>query len=71
QATVTNNLRLRAEANQDAETLLTIPADTIIFLSGRTEDSGWWQTEYEGQTGWVVGEFLLLSAACADLPVTE
>lgn len=71
QATVTNNLRLRAEANQDAETLLTVPADTIIFLSGRTEDSVWWQTEFEGQAGWVVGEFLLLSAACADLPITE
>ncbi len=71
QATVTNNLRLRAEANQDAETLLTIPADSILFLSGRTEDSAWWQTEFEGQAGWVVGEFLLLSAACPELPITE
>lgn len=69
QATVTNNLRLRAAPAPDADTLLTIPADTVIFLRGRAEDNQWWQTDYEGQSGWVFGEFLLLAAACPDLPI--
>ena len=70
-ATVSNNLRLRAGTSQDAETLLTIPADAFIFLDGRTADNLWWHAEYEGQTGWVFGEYLLLAAACEGLPVLE
>jgi hypothetical protein len=70
QATVANNLRLRAAPSQDAETLLTIPADTVIFLSGRSGDNQWWQTRYDDQAGWVSGEFLLLAAACQTLPIS-
>jgi len=70
QATVTNNLRLRSEPSQDAETLLTIPADSVIFLRGRNEDSLWWQTEFDDQAGWVLGQYLLLAAACQNLPIS-
>lgn len=71
QATTTNNLRLRAAPSQDAETLLTIPSNSVIFLSGRDDASLWWQTEFDGQAGWVLGEFLLLSAACPALPALD
>ncbi|MFQ3568470.1 MAG: SH3 domain-containing protein [Aggregatilineales bacterium] len=67
-ASVEYNLRLRAQPNFEAETLLVIPYTTMITLSARSADSAWWLTEYDGQTGWVAGEFLTLSAGCAALP---
>lgn len=68
-STTAYNLRLRALPSTDADTLDTIPFSTAILLSFRTSDSAWWQTEYNGQTGWVDGEFLLLGQACANLPI--
>ncbi len=67
-ASVEYNLRLRAQPSTEAETLLVIPYATMITLSARSADSVWWLTEYDGQTGWVAGEFLMLSAGCAALP---
>ncbi|MDX2138286.1 MAG: SH3 domain-containing protein [Chloroflexota bacterium] len=66
---VDNNLRLRSEPDREAETLLVIPFATTVMIYGRNEASTWWYTDYEGQQGWVDGEFLTLSAACADMPV--
>lgn len=67
-ASVEYNLRLRAQPSTESETLLVIPYATTITLSARSLDSAWWLTEYDGQTGWVAGEFLMLSAGCAALP---
>jgi hypothetical protein len=36
---------------------------------GRDEATEWWFVEYQGAGGWVKGEFVTPSAACADLPV--
>lgn len=69
-ASVNYNLRLRAAPDTDAETLLVIPFGTSIMLYARSADSAWWQTDYEGQTGWVDGQYLSLSAACSSLPST-
>jgi hypothetical protein len=65
---VNYNLRLRAAPNADAETLLVIPFATTIDLYARNSDSTWWQTIYDGQTGWVDGQFMTISAACLALP---
>jgi hypothetical protein len=67
-ASVNYNLRLRTEPSRDADTILVIPYATTIDLFGRNSDSTWWFTAYEGQEGWVDGEFLTLSASCANLP---
>jgi uncharacterized protein YraI len=61
-------LRLRTAPNADAETLLVIPFATTIELYARNNDSTWWQTVFDGQTGWVDGEFVTVSAACSALP---
>jgi hypothetical protein len=66
---VDNNLRLRSEPNRESETLLVIPFGTTIMIYGRNDASTWWYTDYEEQEGWVDGEFLTLSAACAGMPV--
>lgn len=68
-ATTAYNLRLRALPSTESETLTTIPFNTVVMLAARTADSSWWQTGYDGQTGWVDGAYLLLSQACASLPI--
>jgi hypothetical protein len=67
---VNYNLRLRAAPSQDSETLLVIPFGTSIEIVGRNGDATWWQTRYDGQSGWVDGQFVSASAACASMPVT-
>jgi hypothetical protein len=70
-AVVTNNLNLRAEPNRDAAILATIPFNTTVTLFSRDRDSVWFLAEYEGQTGWILGEFLNRSTSCADLQVAS
>jgi hypothetical protein len=70
-AQVSNNLNLRTEPRTDAELLITIPFDTSLAVFGRNEDSTWWYVAYEGQEGWVLGEFLLVTEPCYDLPVRD
>ncbi len=65
------NVNLRAAPSLDAELVLTIPFDNTVSLFGRTEDSAWWYGEYEGQAGWISGEFLTLTASCDRLPERE
>ncbi len=62
------NLNLRVQPEADAEVLATIPFNNTIALFGRSADSIWWYGDYEGNTGWVKGEFLTLSASCDRLP---
>lgn len=63
------NLRLRAAPNQESETLATIPFDTNVPAFGRNDASTWWYVTYEDQSGWIVGEFVDVTSACAELPV--
>lgn len=66
-ASVNNNLRLRSAPSREAETILVIPFTTVLELTARSSDSTWFATTYEGQSGWVDGEFLSLGASCASL----
>lgn len=67
-ATVNYNLRLRAEPTSESATLLVIPFATGLQLTGRSADSTWWLTSFAGETGWVDGEYISLSAGCENLP---
>lgn len=65
---VTNfNLRLRAAPNADADTLLTIPFAESIALTAQSEDGAWFETAYDGQAGWVAGEYLTPGPGCDSL----
>lgn len=68
-ALVDYNLNLRAAPTSDAEVLVVIPFNTTITLFARSEDSAWWLASYDGQAGWVRGEYMRLSDSCAELPV--
>jgi hypothetical protein len=62
------NVNLRAEPDTESDLVATIPFNLSVLLYGRNDDSTWWFGEYEGQSGWLNGEFLTLSASCSDLP---
>ncbi len=72
-ASVEYNLRLRIAPDVDSETLLVIPFGTTIELIGRGEstapDQFWWLGRYEGSEGWVDGSYMIVSRACATLPI--
>jgi len=65
------NLNQRSEPDTNAELQQTIPFDNTVALYGRTADSVWWYGEYEGKQGWMMGEYMTLSASCERLPVVE
>ena len=71
-ASVEYNLRLRSAPNHNSETLLVIPYSTTVELyghGGASENGGtWWYAIYEGQEGWLDGQFMLVSSGCDRLP---
>ncbi|MDX2162986.1 MAG: hypothetical protein SF162_16845 [bacterium] len=70
-ASVDFNLRLRSAPEQVSapdNTITTIDFGTTIELYGRSPDGMWWFTIYNDAQGWVMGDFMTLSAACDRLP---
>ncbi len=67
-AVVNYNLNLRGGPSTGAAVLASIPFNTPLTILGRSADSVWWYTTYQGQEGWVAGEYLTLEAGCAGLP---
>jgi len=70
-ALVNWNLNLRTGPGRGYRRLLTIPYNTSINVSGRNEDATWWFVTYQTDTGWVDGQYVMLSGSCDDLPVRE
>ncbi|MFN8529227.1 MAG: hypothetical protein U0670_11480 [Anaerolineae bacterium] len=71
-ASVDYNLRVRSSPeviNTPDNTLATVPYGSTLELYGKSADGLWWYTSYEGAQGWVMGEYMTLSAACDRLPV--
>jgi hypothetical protein len=62
-ALVIYNLNLRAEPSADAQLLTTIPYGTTVSGTEITDDN-WWRVTYDGQDGWVSGEYLSVLGAC-------
>ncbi|MCC6891834.1 MAG: SH3 domain-containing protein [Anaerolineae bacterium] len=64
---VVYNLNLRDKPALEGSTvLLSIPYGTTVTSSGHTHDD-WYQVTYEGQLGWVSGEYVTPQAACSQL----
>lgn len=66
-----NNLNLRAEPDVNTERISTIPYGTTLTVHGHNGDSTWLNVTYDGQTGWVSGEFVEFVSGCASLPVVQ
>ncbi len=67
-ATVDFNLNVRAEPSTDTELVTVIPFGTAVSVFASNEDRTWWLVSYEGETGWVDGEFITRTASCDNLP---
>jgi len=71
------NLNLRRTPDTQAEVVARIPNGTSLIISGRTEDNAWFQTSFEGITGWVASDFLTqvtfngTPSDPADIPVID
>lgn len=71
-ASVEYNLRLRSAPNTDSDTLTVIDYGTTVELYGKggASENGalWWYTVYEGQEGWLDGQYMLVGSGCDRLP---
>ena len=54
-------LHLRRYPDATSESLALIPRGMHLRLDGVTESSGWYKVTYDGDDGWVAGDYLLLS----------
>jgi uncharacterized protein YraI len=63
------NVNMREAPDLEAELVATIPYESAIPLYGRNDNSTWWFAQYDGEAGWISGEYILLTSACAQLPV--
>ena len=54
-------LHLRRYPDATSESLALIPRGIRLHLDGVTESSGWYKVTYEGDDGWVAGDYLILS----------
>ncbi len=61
------NLNLRDEPNTDGQIYLSIPYGTAVTADGRTSDN-WYSVHYNGQNGWVSGEYVSTVESCSKLP---
>lgn len=68
-ATVDFNLNVRSAPNATAEVLTVIPFGTAVPLFASNADQTWWYVNYEGQAGWIDGQYITRTAACDRLPV--
>jgi hypothetical protein len=63
-ALVNQNLNVRQNPTTDADVVAIIPEGRYIQLLARNLETTWWLTEFEGEQGWVVGEFLTIAPIC-------
>jgi SH3-like domain-containing protein len=54
-------LHLRRYPDATAESLALIPRGIVLLLDGVTESSSWYKVQYQGDVGWVAGDYLILS----------
>ena len=65
------NLNLRDQPTTEGSTVyLSIPFGTAVTATAVTED-GWYKVTYDGQPGWVSGDYVTPQTSCAALPVNS
>lgn len=52
------NLNLRRTPDVNAEVLAQIPSGTTLIIMGKTADDEWFETSFEGASGWVAVSFV-------------
>jgi uncharacterized protein YraI len=70
------NLNLRRTPSDQAEVIQRIPTGSRVIIEGRTADGEWLLTSFEGDSGWVSSDFLILTfneeaAEVESIPIVE
>ncbi|MEM6282666.1 MAG: SH3 domain-containing protein [Chloroflexota bacterium] len=63
-AQTTVNINVRSEPSTDAEIVAIVPEGLFIEIFGKNDDGTWWNTEFEGERGWVFGGLLQFDPVC-------
>jgi uncharacterized membrane protein YidH (DUF202 family) len=69
--TARQNVNLRESPSLNATRLTTIPFNTVLAASAKSEDGNWWRVTFEGQTGWVSAEFVNADPRCSVIPTAS
>jgi Bacterial SH3 domain len=65
------NLNLRDKPNtNNSKIYLSIPYGTPVSAAGRTKDD-WYSVTYNGQAGWISGEYVSTDGTCDSIPVVS
>lgn len=55
------NLQFRREPDRNSESIGLIPSGTRLIVEGRNSAGDWLRAEFEGETGWIAAQFVVLS----------
>jgi hypothetical protein len=55
------NIHLRRSPDTAAESLVLIPAGSLLIIEARTPQADWLLTSFEGETGWISSQFVTVS----------
>lgn len=66
--TVNRNVNLRRGPSAETELITTVPFETVLSVTLRSQDKQWWRVVYNGQVGWLNGEFVTPDPACRQVP---
>jgi hypothetical protein len=61
---VTVNLNVRQEDDVDSDIVAIVPEGSRVALIAKNTDGTWWQTEYDGERGWISRDFVELDSIC-------
>jgi len=71
-ATANFNVNMRnLPQPEGSEVVILIPFDTVFTVYAPNEDKTWWFAQYEGEAGWINGEFISLTNPCLSLPARK
>ena len=61
--TTTTSVNLRAQANTTSSILLVVPQNATVTILDTNAASGWYQVQYSGKTGYLMGKYITLVTA--------
>ncbi len=65
------NLNMRRAPDDQSEVAVRVPSGAQLIVEGRTEDSAWLRTSFEGQPGWIASPFVFVTFNGANADIDQ